>query len=186
MTKKIIIGLVGEMGSGKSTVASYIEKKYGASRYGFSTFLRTILEYLTIPPTRVNLIDLFLILAKRFGEDVLAKPMKELVSKDNKEIIVVEGIRRPADISLLTELPGFFLVGITSTKENRYKRITERTEKIDDQTKTYEEFLKDEQRPTERLISGMVSSARAVINNDGELLTTEKQIDEIIEKIKQN
>ncbi len=183
---KIIIGLVGEMGSGKSTVATYIQEKYKASRYAFSGFLRTILEQLQILPTRVNLIDLFLILAQRFGEDVLAKPMKEVVNKDANEIVVVEGIRRPADISLLTELPGFYLVGITSAEKNRYERITHRSEKTDDQTKTYEEFLQDEQRPTEQLISSMVASAHFSVDNDGILDDTKKQIDNIIKKIKPN
>lgn len=186
MKSKIIIGIVGKMGSGKSTVADYIAATYHGSCYRFSDFLREILEKLYISPTRTHLIDLFLILAERFGKDVLARPMKELVEKDNHEYVVVEGIRRWEDISLLRELPGFYLVGITGDEQTRYQRIIHRTEKTDDATKTYEEFLADEQRPTEILIAEMIAKADYIINNDSDFHELETQINTIFTKIKTN
>lgn len=182
--KKIIIGLVGEMGSGKSTVARYITETRQASHYRFSDFLREILEKLYISPTRTNLIDLFLVLAKQFGEDVLARPMKELITKNSNNLVVVEGIRRPADISLLKELPNFYLVGITSQKEIRYSRITARREKSDDSTKTYEAFREDERRPTEILIAEMIKTADYIINNNGTVEKLHTEIENLISNIK--
>ncbi|HRH32704.1 MAG TPA: hypothetical protein PK720_00950 [bacterium] len=58
-SNKIIIGIVGEMGSGKSTVSKIIQDEYGASKYKFSDILREILELLHLPLSRLNLIDLF-------------------------------------------------------------------------------------------------------------------------------
>lgn len=184
MTNKIIIGILGEMGSGKSTIAQYITKTYQASHYRFSDFLREILEKLYIPPTRANLIDLFLVLAPRFGEDVLAKPMKELIDKDNNTFVVVEGIRRAADISLLKELPNFYLVGITSPEDIRYARITARREKSDDSTKTYEGFKKDEQRPTETLIADMIKTVDYQVINNGTLEQLYTEINNIVREVK--
>ncbi len=181
---KIIIGLVGDMGSGKSTVASYLTKKYNASHYTYSTPLKQILDILCIEPTRVNLIDLFLVLAPRFGEEVLARPMKQAVENDPNEYIVVEGIRRPADISLLKQLPHFHLIGVRSESRTRYDRITKRREKTDDDSKTYEEFLEDHQRKTELLIGDMVESSDVVIDNNGSIDELEQQIETMIGKIR--
>lgn len=143
---KIIIGIVGEMGSGKSTVTNYIKERYKASSYKFSDILKDILEKLSLPVTRENLIDLFLILASRFGEEVLARPMKKAVDTDTNSYIVVEGIRRPANILLLQELPHFYLIGITSDTRVRFDRIHNRHERSDDQELNYHEFLEDHKK----------------------------------------
>jgi dephospho-CoA kinase len=39
MSQKIILGLVGEIASGKSTVTDYIKQKYGAVSFRFSDIL---------------------------------------------------------------------------------------------------------------------------------------------------
>lgn len=184
MNKKIIIGVIGEMGSGKSTVARYLTEKYAASHYRFSDFLRKILEQLYIPATRTHLIDLFLVLAERFGEEVLARPMKELVEADNHTYIVVEGIRRPADIVELRKLPHFYLLGIKTEETERYSRISRRHENTDDSTKTFAVFKADEQRPTEILIKTMIEQADYQIINNGSLEDLYKKIDDLILKLK--
>lgn len=184
MKTKIILGIVGQMGAGKSTVADYIAATSHGSRYRFSGFLSEILEKLCIPDTRTNLIDLFLILAERFGKEVLARPMKEKVEADEHDWIVVEGIRRWEDISLLKELPNFYLLGVTSDEHIRYQRITKRREKTDDSQKTYKEFQADEQRPTETLIVDMIKQADYVITNDRDTKELEEAINNIIKEIK--
>lgn len=184
MSTKVVIGIIGAMGSGKSTVAEYFVNHYHASRYRFSDFLKEILDKLCIEASRTNLIDLFLVLAKRFGEDVLARPMRKLVDADSHELIIVEGIRRPADISLLRELPHFYLLGIVSDETKRYERITKRREKTDDSTKTIEQFKADEERPTETLIAQMIEQADFQINNDKDLINLQFEIDTLMEKLK--
>ncbi|MEK7102151.1 MAG: AAA family ATPase [Patescibacteria group bacterium] len=95
---KIILGFVGEMASGKGTVVSYIQEKYGAATYSFSTMLRDMLDRLYLPHTRDNMIDLSVWVRGHFGEDVMARTMANDIEKDPHDIVAVEGIRRPADI----------------------------------------------------------------------------------------
>ena len=53
--KKIIIGIAGEIASGKDTVSRYCVKKHGASMYRFSDVLRDILKRLHLEENRKNL-----------------------------------------------------------------------------------------------------------------------------------
>ncbi len=181
-SKKIIIGLVGEMGSGKSTVMNYLADKHGASRHSFSFMLKHILEYLCLPITRDNLIDLFLVLAPRFGEGVLAKPMRRAVETDTSNLIVVESIRRPADIGELRSLPNFHLIGLVADQRTRYDRIYARGERSDDKI-SYEDFLKEHERKTEIYAADMAASADFVIENNGTTADLFKCVDDIIQPL---
>ena len=107
MNKKII-GLVGKISSGKGTVAKYMEEKYNANTYRFSTILRDILKRLHSEINRKNLQDVSTALRQTLGEDILAKVMAEDVKKDDNDLIVVDGIRRMADIKYLKKLDALF------------------------------------------------------------------------------
>lgn len=183
--EKVIIGLIGSMGSGKSTAMNYLATKYGASKHSFSEMLKEILEYLNLSITRENLIDLILALMERFGEDVLAKPMKEKVLKDKKSLIVVESIRRPADIKELKKIPNFYLIGITAEEKIRYQRIYNRGQRADDK-KTYEEFLKDHKRKTELLVDDLVKGADFKVDNSKDQKSLEESLDKIMSKLGHN
>ena len=91
MTKKpkhkIIIGLVGEMVSGKDTVANYLTKKYHSQTISFSQPLRDILDRLYLPQTRINLANLGIILRREFGQDILAKTIVSEIKTSPKNII---------------------------------------------------------------------------------------------------
>ncbi len=176
----MILGIIGQMGSGKSTVAKYLETAFKASHYRFSDILREILGLLCIEATRINLIDLFLVLEPRFGANVLARPMAQAVGKDQNRIIAIEGIRREADIEELRKLPDFYLIGVVSQEQARYKRISGRGENTDDGSKTYEEFKEDHKLQTEVLIDGLVETADFVIQNEGTLADLQKKVDEIV------
>ncbi|WKZ25171.1 MAG: AAA family ATPase [Patescibacteria group bacterium] len=181
--QKIVIGLVGAMGSGKSTVARHFKEKYQAGHHTFSDPLRAIAKNLYLPETRNNLQNLFLALAQEFGEDILARPMKKTVEEDAANLVIIEGIRRSADIIELKKLPCFYLIGIISDEEKRYERITARTENIDDKNKTYEEFLKDQQKKPELLIADLIALADYRVENNGEFEEFIKEMEKTIEVI---
>ncbi len=143
---KVIIGLAGESGCGKGTVAKHIIEKYNGSSFRFSTMLRDILCRIYLPDSRKNMQILSTILRQNFGEDVLAKVMSEDVKRNNKNIVVVDGIRRPADIKYLKELPEFKLIYVEADIKKRYDRLIQRGENPDDNQKTFEKFQKEHQQ----------------------------------------
>ena len=137
---RIIIGLVGELASGKDTVADHLKEKYGSETISFSKSLRDILDRLFLPQTRQNMANLGIDLRARFGQDLLAKVIAEDVKKDTNSIVVIDGIRRPDDIKYLNQIPGFILINIFADMSKRFERITQRVENTDDTKKTYKEF----------------------------------------------
>ena len=88
---KIILGLAGEMASGKGTVAKYAAEKYNAKTWRFSTMLRDVLDRLSLEQSRDNMQTLSTILRQNFGEELFARVMAEDVKKDTSEIIVEIG-----------------------------------------------------------------------------------------------
>lgn len=181
---KIILGLAAELAGGKGTVAKYVTEKYSGSSHRFSTMLRDILSRIYLPDSRENMQKLSTILRQNFGEDALARVIAEDVKKDAHEIIAVDGVRRPADIKYLKEIPGFKLVYIEANIENRFERIKKRGENPDDATKTLEQFKKDQQGEADAQIRNMKEHADYIINNNETFEELYKQVSEVINKIK--
>jgi len=178
---KIILGLCGEIASGKGTAVKYLEEKYGATSHRFSTSLRDILKRLYLEINRENMQKVSLVLREGFGQDLLAKVITEDVKNDSGKIIIVDGVRRPADIEYLTKLPEFKLIYITAHIKTRYERIIKRGENADDLNKTFEQFQKDHEAETELLITKIGETAKIKIDNNGDYEALYKQINEIIE-----
>ncbi|HLB50966.1 MAG TPA: AAA family ATPase [Patescibacteria group bacterium] len=165
--QKIVIGLVGEMSSGKGTVARYIAEKYGASIYRFSTILRDILDRVYVKHARENIQRLSTFLRQTYGENLLSKVIYYDVKKDPASIIVVDGVRRRSDVSYLKEMSGFALAYIDASLETRYRRISERDENVDDQTMTLNSFKKQQEDESESQIRTLKSEANFIIDNNG-------------------
>ncbi len=180
MQKKQIIGLVGKISSGKGTVASYLEEKYQAHTYRFSTILRDILKRLHSEINRANMQNISTAIRQTLGEDILAKVIAEDVKKDDSPLIVVDGIRRMVDIKYLKELDGFILVKVEASEKTRYQRLIQRSENADDQKKTFEEFLKEQENEADAEIPLVMKNAQKTLNNEEDFNNLYNQIDNLI------
>lgn len=167
--KKVILGIAGEIASGKDTVARYYQKRYGAGMYRFSDVLRDILHRLHLPEDRKHLADASLMLRQTFGEDVFARAIAEDIKHDTRDFIVVDGVRRRQDVAGIESLPGFRLLYISADPKKRHHRLTERKQNVDDATKTYEEFLHDAELESELEIRKLFHNADFLIENNAGL-----------------
>ena len=177
---KTILGLVGPIASGKDTVKKYLEKKYSALGCRFSSILRDVLERINLPNSRENMQGLSTILRQRFGEDILAKAFAADTIKLKSNIVVVDGVRRMADIRFLKKVQGFVLVAVNANPEIRFERLVKRGENAGDAKKTYNQFLKDHQYETELAVPVLMKKAKYKLNNNGPLTDLHKQIDKLI------
>ena len=178
--KKIILGLVGQIACGKGAIVKYLEKKYQASSYRFSTILRDAMNTLDIELNRKNLSLFSKIIRKNFGEDTLAKVIARDVVGDKNKIIVVDGIRRMMDIKYLNKINGFKLIKITANSKLRYERVISRNENKGDNKKTYKEFLADQKIEADAEIPKVMKKTKIEINNEGSLENLYNQIEKII------
>lgn len=180
---KIIIGLVGEIASGKDTIAEYLKEKYHSQTVSFSQPLRDILDRLYLPQTRENLAYLGVDLRERFGQTVLAQTIAKEVEASPAPICCLPNVRLQSDIAFLKDLPGFVLVKIITEEKIRYDRLTKRRQNTDDAAKTWEQFLADSQLPTETAIRETAKAANYELNNNGTFDDLYQQIDELIKNL---
>ena len=181
---KIILGLAGEMASGKGTVAQYIVQKYQGNTYRFSTVLRSVAQRMYIEENRENLQKISTIFRQNFFDDILSSVIAQDIENDDGEIIAVDGVRRMADIKYLKKFPNFKLVYIDTEIEKRYQRIIKRGENADDNKKTLDQFKKDHTREAEVQIKNLRKSADFVVDNNGDFTKLYQQVDEIINSFK--
>lgn len=178
---RIILGLAGEIASGKGTVAKYISTKYGAKTWRFSTMLRDVMDRLSIEQTRPNVQLLSRILRENFGEDLFAVVMSRDVKSDSSEVIIIDGVRRLADIKYLKAFPEFKLVYLEADIRKRYERIVKRGENADDTVKTFVEFQKDHEGESELQIKGLKDQADFLIDNNGSYEDLYRQVDKLLQ-----
>jgi dephospho-CoA kinase len=178
---KIILGFVGDLAGGKGTIANYLKENYGVNAYRFSTMLRDILDRVYVDQSRDNMQTLSTFLRENYGQDVMSKVIAKDVEHDTNDLVVVEGIRRPTDITYLSEIPGFHLIYITADPKIRWERLVKRAENPGDTEKTYEEFLEDEQAEADRLIKELGAQAEITINNDRTMDELFAQLEKILQ-----
>lgn len=183
-SNKIIVGIVGEMASGKTTVTSYLKEKYGAVSFRFSDPLRDMLDRLYLEHSREHMQHLSTALRQVFGDDLLSKVIAHDVAHATDPLIITEGIRRPSDVTYLRELPGFHLLALRVDERVRFERIRVRSENPDDQTKTWEKFQAEGRQEAEQKIKDIAAQADDIIDNNGSMEQLFAQIERILVEIK--
>lgn len=183
MSTKIILGVSGEIASGKDTVGKYLAEKYGALSLRFSQPLRDTLDRLHMEQSRENMATFSIHLRRAFGEDILSKVLLSDAEKSKENFVVVDGVRRLPDIIHMETSEHFYFAYIEASSEKRYERLIQRRQNSDDATKTPVQFEKDAKLETELQISGLKERADFVINNDGTLEELYAQIDKMMEKL---
>ncbi|MEK9174063.1 MAG: AAA family ATPase [Patescibacteria group bacterium] len=180
----IVIGVTGEMASGKDAVTEYLVARYGAKKYRFSDVLRSILDSLYVPQTRENLTKLSIMLRQGYGDDLLAKVIEKSAEADTgSPLVVIDGIRRYQDITHFSHLEGFTLWYVDASFETRFERLALRTQNVDDSTKTEEEFRNEHDLETEKGVPALKEHANELIKNEGQLDELHHTVDALVEKL---
>ena len=134
---KIIVAIVGPIGSGKGTAGSYLQRRYNARVFQSSSPLRVILDILNQETSRENMQKLSKTLREIFGQDLLSQIATREMSAFDGRISIFDGARRTEDLSMLTGLPNFFLIYVEADSAVRHARVVSRAENGGDSEKSY-------------------------------------------------
>ena len=178
---KLVIGLTGNIGAGKTVVSDHLHKKYKADQVRFSQILMDVLDRLYLPKDRSNLQTLGEIVRESFGSDVIVNAFKKDLEKSKSSVVVVDGIRYMNEVEMLRSFDNNILLFMDAPPQVRYERVVLRGEKGEEKN-SFDEFLKIAQRGTEKGLPEIKKSADYVIENDGSVEHLLKRVDDIVKK----
>lgn len=168
MSPKIIVGLLGETGSGKDTVAKYLKKKYGAKLMRFADPIKDTLSIYFDKLSKEDQAWLYLVFKNRFGEDILSKAMAKRLNDEKSQLIIINGVRMPSDYDFVKKYPDSQVLYITASEKTRWQRVTSRFEKSDDNI-SLEKFKELDRVETEIHIPEIGAKADKIIHNEKDL-----------------
>ena len=180
---QLILGLTGQIGSGKGYVAEYLAKRFSAKIFKFSTYLLRALDVLALEQSRDNLIKMSEMIRAGFGEDALSHALAHDASLSDAPLVVVDGIRRIEDIAGLKSLHNFRLAAVEVDQRTRYERIANRHEKTEETGLTWEDFLVQEKRSTEVTVPETMARATLRLQNNDTIEELERQIDALMTEL---
>ena len=128
--RELYIGLTGIMATGKGESAKIL-KKLGFNYISLSDIVRTEASKKKRAVTREEMQDIGNMLREKEGEGVLAKMVREKISKSKQNKWVIDGIRNPAEVIELKKLDSFFLIGLTTPLYTIINRIKKRRRDTD-------------------------------------------------------
>jgi dephospho-CoA kinase len=178
---KVVIGLTGMPGSGKSTV-NQIFSEQGYPTIVMGDFVRREAKKLGLKATRKNLAMLMIHMREKGGPATLAKCTIPEVKKLNSPIVLIDGIRNIVEVEeFRNHFSDFRLIAIHSPSKLRFKRLLKRRRK-DDPT-SWESFTKRDCEESKVGLSGVIEIADKVIENLGSLKDFEIKVRRLLENL---
>ncbi len=176
----MILGVTGDAGSGKDTVAEILQEK-GFVHISFSDLIREELQKRNMPITRDSLTVMGNELRTSYGADILAHLALERMDRTKKYVLT--SIRNPAEVHRLQEQPGFVLIRVTAPEEIRLERLRLRNREQDAQT--IQELREEEQRersmnPAAQQLHKVAEMATITIVNDSTVEELRQKIDRFL------
>ncbi len=178
--KTLAIGLVGSPASGKSTIASDLQRR-GFVYYSLSQTLRDVATILALDDNRKTLFGISSALREKFGDDILARRAKIWIESSGTQKVVIDSVRSPGEVRFLKTELGAFILGLSMPPEIRFRMLKERGRPGD--PTTWQEFTNlinlEETDGSRVQAERCLELADAVIENDG-LTSLTPKLDKIL------
>lgn len=176
----LVIATVAEKGAGKGLFFELVTKLLPNKRVAMirsSDPWREILGVLCKDESRDNISLLATAIRNAFRDDgILVPVMQRRLKTTDADIIIIDGFRKPEELSLIRQLGGV-VVYIAASPEIRFQRRSANAETTDEEGMSWEQFMRQEQAATETSIRNMGETmANLQIENNG----TPKQFEEKI------
>jgi dephospho-CoA kinase len=176
--KRLVVGLTGRIGTGKTSGAKYLSSKYN---FQYIRYSQVLAEWQTNEPqSKIDLQEIGwkvmaggmqIDLNRRLTEKILPAPVD----------VVVDGLRHRTDYDFLKESFGssFHLLYIESPREARWNRLKHR-----DKYRSLEAFERVDAHSVEQQIESLRIFATSVLHNDGSLQDLYRALDKVIQQLR--
>jgi dephospho-CoA kinase len=186
---RMLVGVVGTNGAGKTTVVEILEKE-GFARVSLSDLLRAHARSRELSEDRDTLFAIGNELRLRFGPSAV---MEEALNhaKDEHGDVVFDSIRTLAEVALLRTQPNAIMLGVDADPKLRFARIMRRQQegtRLEGIT-TFEQFLAAEGRehthdPFRPQLSKVLATADTAIRNDGTRKQLAQDVHDVIARLR--
>lgn len=177
----LLIGLLGTIGSGKTTVSDYLVKKHGFYRVVMGDLVREKTKQEGLELTRENLQEIQKKYRDKYGQEYFIRETIKRLKKSGREKLLIDGIRVPMDATE-SKKAGAVIILIDAPKRIRFERLKARGSARD--PKTFVEFLKQEK--LEWKMFNFKETLRYInykLENSGSLKELYKRVDNLLSKI---
>ena len=164
--QKTLIGIAGEMYSGKTTAAEFLVQRFGARHLRFSKTLERLLSILDLEVTPENEHKLSVTLKELYGDAVLAHAFLASLEGSERSFYVFDDIRNRDELERLKTDKGFALVYIKSSFEQRYERFKRMMEAKGVSGVLPEDLKEAQQKQQDEKILPLEQFADFIITND--------------------
>jgi dephospho-CoA kinase len=179
--QRIVLGLVGMPGSGKSEAAN-IGREYGFRVVVMGDVIRKEVARLQLEPTPENVGRVMLELRQQHSPSIVAQLCLTHIANTGGDRILIEGIRSMAEVTEFKDsFPQFIVLSIHSSPTTRLQRILHRGRS--DDADNHHFFLERDQRELHVGIGSVIALADYVVINEGTLPAFHKQIHTFYEAI---
>jgi len=169
----VIVGLTGKFAAGKGTVADFLVEE-GFAYHSLSDVIREELTARGQAESRENLLALGNLLREGEGPAALAKRIRARLLDGGDHI--VDSIRNPAEVEVLRELEGFFLLGVDADPAVRFARLRARDRVGDPETFAHFQSLEARETASSNPAAQQLGATWAMVD---ETLDNDKIIEDL-------
>jgi dephospho-CoA kinase len=176
-TKRLVIGIAGRIGAGKTSAAMYLSSKHG---FQYLRYSRVLSEWLARDPEKKSRLQ-------EIGWRVMVGGMqselnRRLIAQIRPRVdVAVDGLRHPIDFASLTDSfpESFYLVYIDSPSNLRWERLNGRNRYAD-----FVLFQAADSHPVEQQIETLRTRAARVLKNERSLEGLYSELDNVVQEFR--
>ena len=184
---RIVIGLVGPIASGKSTIVKHLKNK-GYSSYSLSDRIREEIRTRGLEITRQTLTSVGNELREKLGADILAKRTTDLIDRDYSERSVIDSIRNPSEVAYLKDHFGTKIIGIIAPQKKRFDYFVHRPNNREgvsgwEEFKALDDLELVQEGEHKQQVQACLDLADIVIENNGTVEELQQKVDKFISSL---
>lgn len=187
-----IIGVVGQIGAGKDTTISLMEKR-GFANFSLSDQIRIELRKQgNLNFTREDIQKVGNEMREKHGDDFWARQAWNEAQGSGEQKVIISSIRHPAEVEFLKQQGNFSLLAVVADQQIRFERKQSSTRTDDRDILNWKEFREADRRETERLdphgqlLTETLALADYRIENNGTLTELEQKVCQILAEIERS